>query len=100
VSPHVSVAWEWAETRVDSSLQLDCPGLVPLLPIPDEQSDVSQVWKEAKRLLQRMNRLGLTRVKDILDGHTISLPVNLTMVGDNCRGVLTQAASQLGYAVS
>jgi hypothetical protein len=58
------------------------------------------VWKEAKRLLQRMTRLGLTRVKDTLDGHTIALPANLTMVGDSCRGVLTQAASQLGYVVS
>ena len=100
VSLHVSVAWERAESHADSSLQLDCPGLAQLLPIPDEQSDVSQAWKEAKRLLQRMTRLGLTRIKDTLDGHTIALPANLTMVGDSCRGVLTQAASQLGYTVS
>jgi hypothetical protein len=46
-----------------------------------------------------MTRLGLTRVNDILDGHTISLPTNLTVVGDSCRGVLTQTASQLGYDV-
>ncbi len=44
--------------------------------------------------------LGLTRVKDILDGHTIALPANLTMVGDSGRGILIQAASQLGYTVS
>jgi hypothetical protein len=100
VSLHVSVAWERAELHEDRSLQLDCPGLAQLLPIPDEQSDVSQEWKEAKRLLQRMTRLGLTRVKDILDGHTIALPTNLTMVGDSYRAVLIQAASQLGYTVS
>jgi hypothetical protein len=99
VGLHVSVAWERVESHTDSSLQLDCPGLAQLMPIPDEQSDVSQAWREAKRLLQRMTRLGLTRVKDILDGHTISLPANLTVVGDSCRGVLTQAASQLGYTV-
>jgi hypothetical protein len=46
-----------------------------------------------------MTRLGLTRVKDTLDGHTIALPANLMIVGDSGRGVLTQAASQLGYTV-
>ncbi len=100
VSLHVSVAWERTELHAESSLQLDCPGLTQLLPIPDEQSDVSQEWKEAKRLLQRMTRLGLTRVKDILDGHTIALPANLTMVGDSGRDILIQTASQLGYVVS
>jgi hypothetical protein len=36
VSLHVSVAWERAELHADSSLQLDCPGLAQLLPVPDE----------------------------------------------------------------
>jgi hypothetical protein len=39
VSLHVSVAWERAELHADSSLQLDCPGLAQLLPVPDELSD-------------------------------------------------------------
>ena len=60
-----------AESSTDSSVQLDCPGLAQLLPIPVEQPDVSEAWKEAKRLLQKMTRLGLTRIKDILDGHNI-----------------------------